>query len=194
MKKNKKVYIVDEKLHLIDEEKELVIKNDNYFRFGKIQNINELAPVIKKAMIEKEIRIKLIGEEIDVIINTTYSEVEKALFQSLLEMLEFTKCQFIYEESLIPADFKFIIKCDDTNTIITNRTNNFQTKIFHDIFSEKSKLSEIDILIDYIKSNLNKEPIYIYGANTRIAEIAKLLEKKSGSKVYYTPKFNIYAE
>jgi len=190
MKSKKKIYILDDELHLLENKKEIVIKNSNYFHHGKITDIKKTIPYLKNEFEVQQIKIGFIQEEITILINYNYTSVEKELIQTLFERLEFSKITFEYEEEYINNNYNLIIKYNQNHSIIINRKTTDYFEINHNIFKNTKTLNEEDIIIDFLKENGKKSLLFIYGNNPKIKSLSNKIETNLGLKSYYPANLN----
>lgn len=165
---------------LLLKDKELQLKKtnsvDNYKIINKEIFINDISKLFKKLKINQSI----ITDNIDIIIDNTYTEIEKEIIEYIFKELSFNKITFL--------EITDIFKLQKNEVLIDISKNNIKIYYLNEVLEQKIYF---DQHIQYLKLLLRKilllhniKNIKLFGNSCNNKEIINTIEKISNSQVY----------
>lgn len=165
---------------LLLKDKELQLKKtnsvDNYKIINKEIFINDISKLFKKLKINQSI----ITDNIDIIIDNTYTEIEKEIIEYIFKELSFNKITFL--------EITDIFKLQKNEVLIDISKNNIKIYYLNEVLEQKIYF---DQHIQYLKLLLRKilllhniKNIKLFGNSCNNKEIINTIEKISNSLVY----------
>ncbi len=146
--------------------------------YGKIYNKDKFIRSYNNMLNKNHIKYSLFSENIYVIINNTYSDIDKEYLIDILKYLNYKHIYFINELKYIDIN---------KNKVIINVSNSYYYIIYTNIYGNIEvniyKLNEINnkVLLN-ILDHLNKKEIILYGKNYK--EIENIIDNKYNYYIY----------
>jgi|GEM_PF-3969217 len=184
MNKNKLFHIIDNTLYIKELDRMISLENKQLFKYSKLQDIDKSVVEIQNLLKNNNMNISIVGEEVDVLINYTYSNVDRLVLKSFLERLEFNKVNFYYEEENIPEEYKIILSYNKNFTTIIDKASNQTYIIDFKLLVDEDEL--LNIVTKYIQKHSEVDKIYVHGENQNIKYFTQGLENKLKINVYYS--------
>jgi hypothetical protein len=149
---------------------------DNYKVINKELFIEEIQDILNILKINKNI----LTSNINIIIDTTYSELEKEIIENIFKELSFNKIEFINTIDIFkPKDNEIIVDISTTSIKILYKDTIIQTNIYYSKY-----ISILNIYMKNILKNYNIKYLYLYGNHSYDKSFIDNLEKTLKIKTY----------
>ena len=164
--------------------KEYILRSiNNYQIINKELFIKELTNIID----ENKINNKIFTDNLNIIIDSTYSEFYLSNLEQIFKELSFNKIELI--------NILDIIKLKNTELLIELSTNNLKIisntiTMNSNIYNQKHK-SILNIYLKEIIKTYKIETIYMYGKYSLSQKNIEYIERISGSKIYIYTQSNL---
>lgn len=136
---------------------------DQVLKFGKVADEDLFVKQTNKLLTQKKLINIFVNQNLTVIINDTYTKIDKEILKNCLEKLNFRNILFKEESSILDLNKNNYISVNNEYIIIYYQ-NEYLQKVHKLIPSNFFK--EYKQLINYINNELaNKKRIYLYGNN-----------------------------
>lgn len=149
---------------------------NNYRVINKDIFINEINKIIQT----KKINNNILTDNINIIIDNTYTELYLSYLKDIFKELSFNKIDYIKQEEILkPKTNEIIVDISKNNIKLLTRYETIQSNIYYNKHKQ--------ILIIYLKTiikNHNIQCIYLYGNNIHINKISKEIESICKVKTY----------
>ncbi len=168
--------------------KKIIIVNPykDTLRKGHVINKEKFIKKMEQVINEYHINKNIFNNNINVIINNSYSSIDKEILKEILEILNYKKINFIQEINYLDLDKKKLyINFNNRFFYIYNIDNQGKVKINYYDNNEINNL-----LITKIIKLYKKEKIYILGKN--YIELVKLLKKEKIDYYFFEDSNNLF--
>jgi hypothetical protein len=149
---------------------------DNYRIINKDNFINEMTNIFKKQKINQTI----ITNDIDIIVDNTYSEIDKEVLLNIFKELSFNNINYIEITEI------FNIKKDEI--IIDISTNNIKIYYLNEVIEQKVYFYKYNQYINLLLKNILElkqiKTIKLFGNRCNDKKIIKTIEKITNAEVY----------
>jgi hypothetical protein len=149
---------------------------DNYRIINKDNFINEMTNIFKKQKINQTI----ITNDIDIIVDNTYSEIDKEVLLNIFKELSFNNINYIEITEI------FNIKKDEI--IIDISTNNIKIYYLNEVIEQKVYFYKYNQYINLLLKNILElkqiKTIKLFGNRCNDKKIIKTIEKIANAEVY----------
>lgn len=147
---NNKLYFYDYKSREVD----IVDCSEKCIKDNKIYDLNSFISDVKTSYIIKKISNKLIGEKIEIIFWSNYSEVDKRVLQEMFNDLNFSAVEFINIKELLKSNLPNLIVSIDGIYLICD------IEAYFNYISHNDSIIEA---IDFIKERYNIDKYVLIG-------------------------------
>ena len=149
---------------------------NNYQVINKELFIDELSKIIDK----NEINKNLLTENLNIIIDSTYTELYKSNLKEIFKELSFNKIEFINTIDIFkPKDNEIIVDISTNSIKILYKDTIIQTNIYYSKY-----ISILNIYMKNILKNYNIKYLYLYGNHSYDKSFIDNLEKTLKIKTY----------
>lgn len=160
-----------------NEIKEYLLKSvDNYKIINKEIFIFETINLLK----ENNINTSILTDNLNIITDNTYSNLERELIEKIFIELSFNKINFM--------DITKILNIKKNELLIDLSTNNIKLYYLNEVIDQKiyfNKYKQIlNILLRYITSNYHIKSVKLFGNKCNDKDILQTIEKIVGIEVY----------
>ncbi len=149
---------------------------DNYKIINKDDFINEISPILNNQNINKQI----LTDNINLIIDNTYTSIEKDIIINIFKELSFNNISF--------QNITDILNIKEQELIIDISTNNIKIYYINGVIEQKIYFNQyhqlLSILLKNIKESHNIKIIKLFGNKCNNPKIISKIEKHSNAKVY----------
>jgi hypothetical protein len=149
---------------------------DNYRIINKDNFINEMTNIFKKQKINQTI----ITNDIDIIVDNTYSEIDEEVLLNIFKELSFNNINYIEITEI------FNIKKDEI--IIDISTNNIKIYYLNEVIEQKVYFYKYNQYINLLLKNILElkqiKTIKLFGNRCNDKKIIKTIEKITNAEVY----------
>ena len=149
---------------------------NNYQVINKELFIDELSKIIDK----NEINKNLLTDNLNIIIESTYTELYKSNLKEIFKELSFNKIEFINTIDIFkPKDNEIIVDISTNSIKILYKDTIIQTNIYYSKY-----ISILNIYMKNILKNYNIKYLYLYGNHSYDKSFIDNLEKTLKIKTY----------
>ena len=154
----------------------------------RVINSEKFTESLSNIIDKLKINHNFFSQNIDIIIDSTYSKEDKILSQNILKELSFNKIKYINITELLNVNtHSLTIELNEYNFKIYYLTTTYQGQIYFN-----KPLIFIEPYLKELISITNPKEIYIYGDSSDIKKLLNYIEKKYHIKTYYYSHPNIY--
>ncbi len=154
-------------------------------RKGHIINKEKFIKKMEQVINEYHINKNIFNNNINVIINNSYSSIDKEILKEILEILNYKKINFIQEINYLDLDKKKLyINFNNSYFYIYHIDNQGKVKISYYDNNEINNLLILKIIKLY-----RKEKIYIFGKN--YIDLIKILKKEKIDYYFFEDSNNL---
>lgn len=166
----------------------LIILNKEKINKYKLKSVNNYQVINKELFIEElskiidknEINKNLLTDNLNIIIDSTYTELYKSNLKEIFKELSFNKIEFINTIDIFkPKDNEIIVDISTNSIKILYKDTIIQTNIYYSKY-----ISILNIYMKNILKNYNIKYLYLYGNHSYDKSFIDNLEKTLKIKTY----------
>lgn len=166
----------------------LIILNKEKINKYKLKSVNNYQVINKELFIEElskiidknEINKNLLTDNLNIIIDSTYTELYKSNLKEMFKELSFNKIEFINTIDIFkPKDNEIIVDISTNSIKILYKDTIIQTNIYYSKY-----ISILNIYMRNILKNYNIKYLYLYGNHSYDKSFIDNLEKTLKIKTY----------
>lgn len=182
------ILYLDDYINLyIDKKKQIYIIKPykDTLRYGVIINKNKFINKMKKELLNIGLINNIFKNNITIIINNFYKDIDKEIIKEVLEELNFKAISFVQESKILNNCKKnILINCNYSYfyVLYTDFLGNLKINVYNNDLINKE-------LIVNIFNFFSKKEIYLYGKN--VQEFTNILDSKNKDYFIYEGKDNL---